>query len=167
MGDGYGHTSKRRCVKRSLVFVNKNSCASSTLSHLTHLRRLAPEFAHIEPSPIVPSPLFVARLRKGAPEARFARKPANPPLQTPPPFALQRQKCTSKGLRRQGLVLKRRSSEQKSLCPVVVGLCLCSSDSGVLQENAVEPAVVRLAHRRLDADLAARCRIYIYIYIYI
>ena len=30
----------------------KPSCASSTSSHLTHLRKLAPHFTHIEPSPI-------------------------------------------------------------------------------------------------------------------
>ena len=30
----------------------KPSCASSSLSHLTHLRKLAPHFTHVEPSPI-------------------------------------------------------------------------------------------------------------------
>ena len=38
------------------------------------------------------------------------------------------QKCTSKGIRRQGLVLKRRNSLPTSLCPVVVCPYLCSSE---------------------------------------
>ena len=37
------------------------------------------------------------------------------------------QKCTSKGMRRQGVVLKHRMSSQKSLCPVVLCPYLCSS----------------------------------------
>ena len=35
MGDGSGHTAKHRRAKRSLVFVNKKRCASSSLRHLT------------------------------------------------------------------------------------------------------------------------------------
>ena len=38
------------------------------------------------------------------------------------------QKCTSKGIGKQGIVLKPRNSFQKSLCPVVICPCLCSSD---------------------------------------
>ena len=39
------------------------------------------------------------------------------------------QKCTSKCMRRQGTVLKPRNTWQKSLCPVVLCPCLCSSES--------------------------------------
>ena len=38
------------------------------------------------------------------------------------------QRCTSKGIRRQGIALKRRNSLQTSLCPVIcpyLELCLC------------------------------------------
>ena len=38
------------------------------------------------------------------------------------------QECTSKGVWRQGILLKHRSSSQKSLCPVVVCPYLCSSE---------------------------------------
>ena len=38
------------------------------------------------------------------------------------------QKCTSKDIRRQGIMLKHRSSLQKSLCPVVVRPFSCSSE---------------------------------------
>ena len=37
-------------------------------------------------------------------------------------------KCTSKGIRRQGMVLKHRNSLQKSLCPVICPY-FCSSES--------------------------------------
>ena len=39
------------------------------------------------------------------------------------------QKCTRKGIWRQGIVLKYRNSLQKSLCPVVLCPYLCSSES--------------------------------------
>ena len=57
-GDGCGHASKRRHVRHSLAFANKSSCAFSTLSRLTCLRKLAPHFSHIEPSPIFHPPFF-------------------------------------------------------------------------------------------------------------
>ena len=38
------------------------------------------------------------------------------------------QKCTSKGIRRQGVVLKHRNSLQKSLCPAVIHPYLCKSE---------------------------------------
>ena len=38
------------------------------------------------------------------------------------------QKCTSKGIWRQDIVLKRTNSLQKSLCPVVIRPYLCSSE---------------------------------------
>ena len=40
----------------------------------------------------------------------------------------QTQQCASKGIRREGIVLKHRNSLQKSLCPVVIRPYLCSSD---------------------------------------
>ena len=40
----------------------------------------------------------------------------------------RRQKCTSKGIWRQGIVLKHRNSLQKSICPVVICPYLCSSE---------------------------------------
>ena len=40
------------------------------------------------------------------------------------------QKCTSKGIWRQGIVSKHGNSLQKSLCPVVICPYLCSSDLG-------------------------------------
>ena len=41
----------------------KPSCASSTFSHLTHLRKLAPHFTHIEPSPHFPPVFLQLRLQ--------------------------------------------------------------------------------------------------------
>ena len=67
MGDGYGHTSKHRRVKR-LLFCEKPSCAS-ILSHLTHLMKLAPHFTHIEPSPF-PIPLFCLPIQETVGVAR-------------------------------------------------------------------------------------------------
>ena len=54
------------------------------------------------------------------------------------------QKCTSKGIRRQGVVSKHRSSLEKSLCPAVVCPYLCSSEApregGVPRVHADQPA---------------------------
>ena len=51
------------------------------------------------------------------------------------------QKCTSKGIRRKGIVLKHRSSLQRSLYPVVVCPYLCSSDlSGHRQLESEHPS---------------------------
>ena len=42
--------------------------------------------------------------------------------------AVEPQKSTSKGIRRQGMLLKHRNLLQRSLCPVVICADLCSSD---------------------------------------
>ena len=54
------------------------------------------------------------------------------------------QKCTSKGIRRQGLVSKHRNSLQKKPSPVVICPYLCSSE-----EREVRPRV-HLRHDRHD-----------------
>ena len=58
------------------------------------------------------------------------------------------QKCTSKGIWRQGIVLKHRNSLQKSLCPVVI-ICPYSCSSDISKGLASFPAgsVTVLARR--------------------
>ena len=50
------------------------------------------------------------------------------------------QKCTSNGIRRQGTVLKHRSSLQKSLCPVAICPYLCSSEFPNHQPSSAAPS---------------------------
>ena len=54
--------------------------------------------------------------------------PQTGPFTRRPSLEVCLQKCRSEGIRRQGIVLKRRISLQKSLCPVVICPYLCSSD---------------------------------------
>ena len=73
---------------------------------------------------------------------------------------LDTQKCTSKGKIRQGIVLNHRKSLQKSLCPVVICLYLCSSETrSSLRQTSRGP--------QRHAQPEAGHHIYIYIYIYI
>ena len=51
-------------------------------------------------------------------------------------------KCTSKGIWRQGTMLKHRNSLQTSLCPVVICPCLCSSD--VFRSKCIKHELGRL-----------------------
>ena len=76
------------------------------------------------------------------------------------------QKCTSKGISRQGIVLKHRDSLQKSLCPVVICPYLCSSEVGTTSSPRFLPTSrVRGARRRaesLDTRFSGRpsCRVW-------
>ena len=49
-------------------------------------------------------------------------------LKSPAPV-LSFQKCTSKGIRRQGIAWKHRICLQQSICPVVMCPCVCSSEA--------------------------------------
>ena len=54
----------------------KTSCISSSLSHFTHLRKLAPHFTHFEPSPFFhpPFPVCLQTLNPKPPEAPSAQR---------------------------------------------------------------------------------------------
>ena len=86
VGDCHGRASKRRRVKRSRIFVKNNSCASSSLSHFTHLRKLAPRFTHLEPPPNCPSPICCSSMTDvpGAAVGRRVRPSAVGPSRAPP-----------------------------------------------------------------------------------